>query len=77
MIEKLTFRHPHIFGDIQAKTADVVIKNWEQLKAKKSMETKQFFPVSRQVYPHLLKLSGYKIKPGLWVLTGKKRAGMG
>lgn len=30
--EKLIFRHPHIFGDIQVKDSDEVERNWEQLK---------------------------------------------
>lgn len=32
--EKLIFRHPHVFGDIEAKTAGVVEKNWEMIKLK-------------------------------------------
>lgn len=32
--EKLIFRHPHVFGDVSAKTADAVEENWEQLKLK-------------------------------------------
>ena len=26
-------RHPHVFGDVEAATADDVMRNWEQLKA--------------------------------------------
>ncbi len=32
--EKLIFRHPHVFGEIEAKTAKVVEKNWEMIKLK-------------------------------------------
>ncbi|MFA6701404.1 MAG: nucleoside triphosphate pyrophosphohydrolase [Dysgonamonadaceae bacterium] len=32
--EKLIFRHPHVFGEIEAKTAGVVEKNWEMIKLK-------------------------------------------
>ncbi len=32
--EKLIFRHPHIFGNIQVKNAEEVKENWEQLKLK-------------------------------------------
>ena len=32
--EKLVYRHPHIFADAKAETADDVSKNWEQLKLK-------------------------------------------
>lgn len=34
IIEKLIFRHPHIFGDVKVENANEVIKNWEQLKRK-------------------------------------------
>ncbi|MEZ0091241.1 MazG family protein [Streptacidiphilus sp. EB129] len=33
IVEKLTYRHPHVFGDVHAPTADHVEANWEQLKA--------------------------------------------
>ncbi|MEI6700563.1 MAG: MazG family protein, partial [Actinomycetota bacterium] len=29
---KLIFRHPHVFGDVQAETAEEVAANWEVLK---------------------------------------------
>lgn len=30
---KLVDRHPHVFGDVEAKTAAAVLRNWEALKA--------------------------------------------
>jgi len=30
---KLVRRHPHVFGEAQAKTSAAVLRNWEQLKA--------------------------------------------
>lgn len=30
--EKLIRRHPHIFGDVQVKDAEEVVKNWERIK---------------------------------------------
>ncbi|QMU67610.1 MazG family protein [Streptacidiphilus sp. P02-A3a] len=33
LIDKLTYRHPHVFGDVHAPTAEQVEANWEQLKA--------------------------------------------
>lgn len=32
--EKLISRHPHIYGDTQAETEEIVKSNWEQLKLK-------------------------------------------
>src|SRR5512135_3692605 len=31
--EKMVRRHPHIFGDADLKTADDVLRNWEDIKA--------------------------------------------
>ena len=30
--QKLIYRHPHVFGSVQAKTSDEVLTNWEVLK---------------------------------------------
>jgi tetrapyrrole methylase family protein/MazG family protein len=30
--EKLVHRHPHVFGEVEAKTPDVVVSNWEDIK---------------------------------------------
>ena len=30
--EKLIYRHPHVFGDVQVENAEHVSRNWEQLK---------------------------------------------
>jgi MazG family protein len=32
--DKMIRRHPHVFCDVKAETADEVLKNWAQLKAK-------------------------------------------
>ena len=32
--EKLIFRHPHVFGDASAETANAVEQSWEQIKLK-------------------------------------------
>jgi MazG family protein len=39
---KLTYRHPHVFGDIKVSGASEVEENWEQLKIK---ENKGYKPV--------------------------------
>jgi tetrapyrrole methylase family protein/MazG family protein/ATP diphosphatase len=33
IVEKLVSRHPHVFGDLEAKDADEVLRNWEKIKA--------------------------------------------
>ena len=32
--DKLVLRHPHVFGDVEANTAEDVNRNWEQIKRK-------------------------------------------
>jgi len=34
LCDKLIFRHPHVFGEVKAKTAGQVEQNWEQIKLK-------------------------------------------
>jgi XTP/dITP diphosphohydrolase len=38
LTEKLIRRHPHIYGDTQADTAEVVVENWEKIKRKEKSE---------------------------------------
>ena len=33
MREKMVARHPHVFGDVVAETADAVVANWDAIKA--------------------------------------------
>jgi len=33
IVDKLVFRHPHVFGHLDVDTADQVLQNWEKLKA--------------------------------------------
>ncbi len=34
LCEKLIYRHPHIFADVEAPTTEAVLQNWETLKLK-------------------------------------------
>lgn len=38
IVEKLVHRHPHVFGDMDAKTADEVLANWEKIKAREKKD---------------------------------------
>lgn len=40
--EKLVSRHPHVFGDVRAETAQAVAENWELLKAQEKRRTGVF-----------------------------------
>jgi len=37
-MEKLIYRHPHVFGDIKVKGKEEVLTNWESLKMKEGRE---------------------------------------
>ncbi|MES2121752.1 MAG: MazG family protein [Chlamydiota bacterium] len=36
--EKLIRRHPHVFGDVEVKDTEDVIKNWEKIKAEEKKD---------------------------------------
>jgi tetrapyrrole methylase family protein / MazG family protein len=40
--DKLVRRHPHVFGDVAADTADAVVTNWEQIKKAEKGRTSVF-----------------------------------
>ena len=55
--QKMIHRHPHVFGDVVAKTSDQVLANWEVIKSEeKSRETvtDKLRAIPRQ-YPALLR----------------------
>src|SRR3989441_6245304 len=39
--EKMVRRHPHVFGEVRARNAAEVLKNWEQLKAAERQAKRQ------------------------------------
>jgi MazG family protein len=38
LCDKLTGRHPHVFGDVKAETSSDVLRNWEAIKKKEKAE---------------------------------------
>lgn len=57
--DKLVRRHPHVFGDVKADTAEQVLANWEKLKSAERKEEKKGGVLSGvpQSLPALLKAS--------------------
>ncbi|HTT90444.1 MAG TPA: nucleoside triphosphate pyrophosphohydrolase [Acidimicrobiales bacterium] len=51
--DKLVRRHPHVFGDVEAATAEDVNRNWEQIKQKEKGRTSIMDDVPRDL-PALL-----------------------
>jgi tetrapyrrole methylase family protein/MazG family protein len=53
--EKMIERHPHIFGEAKAETADEVKENWEKIKAKSKPEKKSLLENIPKSMPALRK----------------------
>jgi MazG family protein len=53
VIDKLVARHPHVFGDVEAKTAERVRENWERLKVAQEQREGVFHDVP-ETLPALL-----------------------
>jgi tetrapyrrole methylase family protein/MazG family protein len=44
-LEKMVRRHPHVFGDVTARTAEKVSENWEKIKLKEKGAAGRAFSV--------------------------------
>lgn len=55
LVEKLKFRHPHIYGNIVADTAEEVAQNWEQIKLKERKGNKTVLGGVPNALPALIK----------------------
>ncbi|MCM1290903.1 MAG: nucleoside triphosphate pyrophosphohydrolase [Prevotella sp.] len=55
LTDKLIFRHPHIYGDVQADNADTVIKNWEEIKLKEKGGNKTVLAGVPKALPAMIK----------------------
>ncbi len=60
LCDKLIFRHPHVFGEVQADTAEKVSENWEQLKLKEKDGNKSVLSGVPDALPSLIK--AYRIQ---------------
>ncbi|MDE7443906.1 MAG: nucleoside triphosphate pyrophosphohydrolase, partial [Muribaculaceae bacterium] len=55
--EKLIFRHPHIFGSVEANDAETVKENWEKLKLKEKGGNKTVLAGVPEALPAIIKAS--------------------
>lgn len=55
LTDKLIFRHPHVYGEVQANTAGEVIQNWEQIKLKEKDGNKSVLGGVPDALPSLIK----------------------
>ena len=58
--DKLIFRHPHIYGNSEADTAEKVLENWEQIKLKEKDGNKSVLSGVPSSLPSLIK--SYRIQ---------------
>lgn len=58
--DKLIFRHPHIYGNVQADTPEQVLQNWEQIKLREKDGNKTVLSGVPQALPSLIK--AYRIQ---------------
>lgn len=55
LVEKLIYRHPHIYGNVVAETSEAVKQNWEQLKTKEKDGNKSVLSGIPAALPALIK----------------------
>lgn len=55
LCDKLIFRHPHIYGNVQADDADAVKRNWEEIKLKEKGGNKTVLAGVPSALPALIK----------------------
>lgn len=55
LADKLIFRHPHIYGNVEVDSADKVAKNWEEIKLKEKGGNKTVLAGVPTALPALIK----------------------
>lgn len=55
LIDKLIYRHPHVFGKVEAHDSDQVIRNWENLKLNEKGRNKRVLEGVPLALPALVK----------------------
>lgn len=60
LCDKLIFRHPHVFGDVNAENAGQVETNWERIKMKEKDGNKSVLAGVPSALPSLIK--AYRIQ---------------
>ncbi|MDE6226831.1 MAG: nucleoside triphosphate pyrophosphohydrolase [Muribaculaceae bacterium] len=55
LTDKLIFRHPHIYGNVKADSAEDVLQNWEQIKLKEKDGNKTVLSGVPSALPALIK----------------------
>ena len=59
-VDKLIFRHPHVYGEVVAESAEKVLQNWEQIKLREKDGNKTVLSGVPAALPSLIK--AYRIQ---------------
>lgn len=55
LCDKLIFRHPHIYGEVSAETAELVTQNWEDIKQREKGGNKTILSGVPEALPSIIK----------------------
>ena len=55
LCDKLIFRHPHVYGEASAQTAELVTQNWEDIKQREKGGNKTILSGVPQALPSIIK----------------------
>ena len=75
--QKLIRRHPHVFGDVEARSAGEVLRNWDQIKAGEAGREPGIFGDVPENLPALLyarKVQRRAASAGRWPASGDEQA---
>ena len=76
IVEKLIRRHPHVFGDVIAENADVVKKNWDEIKKLERGNKPEPHPAERVPRALGALARGVEIHKALEVQKGSREAAL-
>lgn len=79
IVDKLTYRHPHVFGSVDASTAAQVEANWDELKAAEKQRDSAVdgVPLAQPALALAAKLHSRASKAGLTVPVSQGEGGVG
>src|SRR5699024_4382991 len=66
LTDKMIHRHPHVFGDVNVNSVDVVYKNWRALKKEEKKSRTSVFDGIPKHLPALSKAFNIQEKAGKW-----------
>jgi len=75
--EKLIYRHPHVFGEVEVSDASEVERNWEHLKIKENSGYKPVLSGVPSSLPAIIKANRIQVKSAFSPLVGPEKVDCG